>query len=150
MRYQWLIAMAASGWLFATLGVAPATASDVNSLVVNQFNAVSGDKYLDSGQSDPQLGRVEGNGQNWLQLLTTKTDPGKNTIDLQGYQIDWSYDKDASDYGSGVMTFSNDPVWAAVPLGTAITINEDKEVWYLNQTPPNPPNPDGDPVAPAA
>ena len=50
--------MAASGLLSVPLGVVPATASDVNSLVVNQFNAVSGDKYLDNGQSDPQLSRL--------------------------------------------------------------------------------------------
>jgi Dockerin type I domain len=124
-----------------------ATADDTNALIMNQYNAVSGSVYLKNGKSDGELGRVEGNGQNWLQFLTTKADPGKNTLDLQGYQIDWSYDKgDGTSSGSGSITFSNDPVWAAVPMGTAINITEDQQVWYLNNTPPNPPNPDGDPT----
>ncbi len=70
-----------------------------------------------------------------MQLLTTKTDPGRNTLNLQGYEIDWSYHKDSQSFGSGVVRFSNDPTWAAVPLGTAITINEWQKAWYLKNTP---------------
>ena len=112
-----------------------AVADTTDALIMNQANAVSGGKYLQPGKTDDTFGRVEGNGQNWMQLLVSKTDPGKNTLNLQGYQIDWSYNKDAQDYGSGTITFSNDPVWSQVPLGTAITINEAKQAWYLINTP---------------
>ncbi len=125
---------------------ARSTADTVDALIMNQANAVSGSKYLQPGKTDESLGRVEGNGQNWMQLLVTKTDPGKNTLDLQGYQIDWSYNKsDGTSSGSGVITFSNDPVWQNVPLGTAITINEAQQAWYLIDTPDSSTgNPDGD------
>ncbi|MES1213335.1 MAG: hypothetical protein ABUL64_02000, partial [Singulisphaera sp.] len=117
-----------------------------NALILNQANAVSGGKYLSPGKTDDVFGRIEGNGQNWLQFLVAKTDAGKNTLDLRGYQIDWSYNKDNANtsFGSGVITFSNDPVWQNVPLGTAITINEYKQAWYLINTPDNITNPDGD------
>ncbi|HEY4309597.1 MAG TPA: dockerin type I domain-containing protein [Pirellulales bacterium] len=121
-----------------------AIADDTDALILNQGNAVSGGKYLQPGKTDAVFGRVEGNGQNWMQLLVTKTDPGKNTIDLQGYQVDWSYNKDAADYGSGTITFSNDPAWGSVPLGTAITINEAQSAWYLINTPDSTTNPNGD------
>ena len=117
---------------------------DANALILNQANAVSGGKYLKPDETDASLGRLEGNGQNWLQFLVAKTDAGKNTLDLQGYEIDWSYKKDATDFGSGTIKFSNDPVWQNVPLGTAITINEDREAWYLINTPDSTTNPNGD------
>jgi len=143
MKNLIVVSVAVLGASFSSAAVADTT----NALIMNQFNAVSGGSYLDSGKFDTQLGRVEGNGQNWLQLLTTKADPGKNTLNLQGYEIDWSYNKsDGTSSGSGVIKFSNDPVWSNVPLGTAITINEYQKVWYLNDTPPNPPNVDGDPT----
>lgn len=112
-----------------------AKADSVDSLILNQANAVSGGKYLSPGKTDASFGRLEGNGQNWMQLLVTKTDPNKNTLNLQGYQIDWSYAKDGQNFGSGVITFSNDSVWSQVPLGTAITINESQQAWYLINTP---------------
>ena len=129
-------------WFSATSHLVVADSTDA--LILNQGNAVSGGKYLQSGKTDETFGRIEGNGQNWMQLLVSKTDPGKNTLNLQGYQIDWSYSKDAADYGSGTITFSNDPVWASVPLGTAITINEAQSAWYLIDTPDSTTNPDGD------
>ncbi|HVU89954.1 MAG TPA: dockerin type I domain-containing protein [Pirellulales bacterium] len=130
--------------LFASIA-SYAAADTTDALILNQANAVSGSKYLSAGKTDNSFGRVEGNGQNWMQLLVTKTDPGKNTLNLQGYQIDWSYNKDAQDFGSGVITFSNDPVWQSVPMGTAITINESQQAWYLINTPDSSTgNPDGD------
>jgi hypothetical protein len=122
-----------------------ALADTTDALLLNQANAVSGGKYLKSGKTDASWGRVEGNGQNWMQLLVSKTDPGKNTLNLQGYQIDWAYSKDSQNFGSGVITFSNDPVWQQVPLGTAITVNESQQAWYLINTPDiSTGNPDGD------
>lgn len=141
MRKFFLVIGVASGLLVAKAAQADST----NALILNQANAVSGSKYLD-GTSDTTLGRIEGNGQNWLQFLTTKTDPGKNTINLQGYEIDWSYSKtDGTSSGSGSITFTNDPLWSAVPLGAAITINEYQQAWYLINTPDYPGNANGDP-----
>lgn len=129
-----------------------------NKLILNEANCVSGGSYLGGARVDPTLGRVQGNGQNWLELLVVGADPGKHTLDLRGWKLDWSYqDPDIADqdnHGDGTITFSDDPLWAAVPMGTMISMTEWKEVYYLTNTPPydNPPggeieNPDGDPLA---
>ena len=115
---------------------------------MNEANTVSGSAFLDSGNSDATYGRVEGNGQNWYELLVVQGDPKpgggfKNTIDLRSWTINWSYDKQLSagetqvGHGSGVMTFSDDPLWAAVPRGTMLTISEWQDAWYLTNTPAN-------------
>lgn len=122
-----------------------ARAAAPGSLLLNEANTVSGGKYLESGKSDPTLGRLEGNGQNWMNFVVAGNDAGKHTLDLRGWEVDWSYNKDGTSMGSGTMTFSQDPTWAAVPQGTMITVNEYQKAWYLVNTPPAPGNPDGDP-----
>jgi|GEM_PF-3325482 len=132
------------GTLFGCVGIARAAAP--NSLILNEANAVSGDsKYLGGGKSDPTLGRLEGNGQNWLEFVVAGTDAGKHTLDLRGFTMDWLYNKDASTFGNGKITFSQDPIWAAVPQGTMITLNEWQKAWYQINTPPAPGNSHGDP-----
>jgi hypothetical protein len=45
------------------------------------------------------------------------------------------------------MTFSQDSLWSAVPLGATIVVNEFREAWYLTNTPDElSGNPDGDPI----
>jgi hypothetical protein len=57
-----------------------------------------------------------------------------NTLDLRGWKIEWTYDKniptEPDAFGEGVITFSQDPLWAAVPRGALITFNEWQKVWY--------------------
>jgi hypothetical protein len=65
-----------------------------NSLLFNEGNAVSGSKFL-NGNSDATFGRVEGNGQNWFELLVVQGDEldgggFKNTLDLRGWTINWT------------------------------------------------------------
>src|SRR6185503_15151103 len=104
-----------------------------NALVMNEVNMVSGNNFLEKNKIDTALGRVQGNGQNWWEFLVVAGDPGKNTLDLRGWTIDWSYHKlpattdpqphtDPNQYGNGTITFSNDPLWAAVPRGTMLTV----------------------------
>jgi hypothetical protein len=116
------------------------------SLLLNEANTVSGGAYLEKGKADPALGRLEGNGQNWINFVVAGNDPSKHTLDLRGGEMDWSYHKsDNTSFGSGVMKFSQDATWASVPQGTMITVNEFQKAWYLINTPPGPGNPDGDP-----
>ena len=142
-----------SGWFL--VGLASFTAAvisqsafafDHNSLVLNEFNGVSGTKFLANGSAaDSGFGTVQGNGQNWLEFLVVQGDPKagggyKNTLDLRGWTINWSFDKDnahfnnqppsALSYGSGAIQFSQDPLWAAVPRGTMITMSEWSDAWY--------------------
>ncbi len=138
------------GWLFRLgtfIGVCAslsAFAAAPNSLLLNEANNVSGGSFLDKGRADPAFGRVEGNGQNWFELLVVQGDelPGggfKNTLDLRGWTIEWSYDKDNLHVqkGAGTIRFTQDPLWAAVPRGSLITISEWQDAWYLVDTPPS-------------
>jgi hypothetical protein len=118
-----------------------------DSLILNEANTVSGDKYLDPtkspGRMDPTFGRVQGNGQNWLEFMVAQGDDlgggvFKNTLDLRGWKLDWSFDKgDGTSSGSGEMRFTNDPAWAAVPRGTVLTISEWQDAWYSKTADPN-------------
>ena len=112
-----------------------------NSLILNEANTVSGTKYLDPANTptrmDTALGRVQGNGQNWLEFLVVQGDDlgggaFKNTLDLRGWKLDWQYNKDnlGVSMGHGELKFTDDPVWAAVPRGTILTISEWQDVWY--------------------
>lgn len=135
------------GWLL--LGtLIPAVAQAVpQTLIMNEANAVSGGDYLGGGRSDPALGRVQGNGQNWFEFLVAGADAGKNTLDLRGYKVEWSYNKGDGSLGSGVMTFSQDSLWSNVPRGTLIMVNEFQKAWYLTNTPDfDSGNPNGDPI----
>jgi hypothetical protein len=125
-----------------TSWIAPIRAAAPNSFILNEANTVSGDSFLEDDKSDASFGRLQGNGQNWLEFLVVQGDQRsgggfKDTVDLRGWQLDWSYQKDdvLDKHGAGVMTFSNDPIWAAVPRGTLLTISEWKEAWYLTSTP---------------
>jgi hypothetical protein len=137
MHIQFRLYVTLGAWA-ALLGATSAFSAVTNSLIMNEVNTVSGEDFIDKGRSDAALGRVEGNGQNWWELLVVASDPGKNTLDLRGWKIDWSYHKlpsvmgpdNLNDFGSGVITFSSDPLWAAVPRGTLLTISEWKDVWY--------------------
>ncbi len=130
-------------------GASAAWAAAPNAVIMNEANAVSGGNYLGGGRFDPVLGRVQGNGQNWFELLIGRSDAGKKSLDVRGWKIEWSYDKqDGLNYGNGTITFSNDALWSGVPQGAMVTVNEWKEAWYLTNTPDfDSGNPDGDPVA---
>jgi hypothetical protein len=127
-------------WLFATTAFAAAP----NSLILNEGNAVNGAKFLSNGATDATLGRLEGNGQNWLEFLVVQGDDlgggaFANTLDLRGWTINWSYDKqdpaNPNQFGSGVIQFTNEPLWAAMPRGTMLSVSEWKQAWYLINTP---------------
>ena len=134
-RLSLLLAVACS--MISLPGAADAAVR--NSFMLNEANAVTGSKFLESNKFDATLGRLQGNGQNWLEFIAVQGDelPGggfAHTLDLRGWKLEWSYDKkdiaDPNKYGSGTIAFTNDPLWAAVPVGTLLTINEWKEAWY--------------------
>ncbi|MEE3327613.1 MAG: CotH kinase family protein [Myxococcota bacterium] len=94
---------------------------------LNEYNAVSGSNFLNGGTltadedgglaSDLYLGRVEGNGGDWFELVLT--DDG---VDLRGWQLEISVE--------GVLEttlfFSQDILWTQLQAGTIITVSEDQ------------------------
>lgn len=96
-------------------------------VALNELNAVSSSRFLGGGVagdiangSDATLGRIEGNGGDWFELVVIE-----DNLDLRGWTIDiWTSDtgvaaKDAS------LTFGNDPILNDLLAGTIITISED-------------------------
>ena len=94
-------------------------------LFLNEYNAVSSTKWLNGGDasadsaggqaSDITLGRIQGNGGDWFELVLTES-----AIDLRGWQLDI--------YVLGVLdttlVLSQDVLWTQLEAGTIITVAE--------------------------
>ena len=133
------VSFSISACLVALVATTSALAAVPNSFVMNEVSMVSGSDFLEKGRADSSLGRVQGNGQNWWEFLVVAGDTGKNTLDLRGWTIEWSYHKlpsvqgqpdNLNKFGNGTITFSQAPLWSAVPRGTMLTMSEWQDVWY--------------------
>lgn len=110
-------------------------------LVINEFNAVAtnqyldGDTYADSSDADSVLGRIPGNGGDWIELVVVK-----DHLDVRGWKLAWAepgaaegidFNTSGDDlwYGNedvlqGTLTFSTNAVWSDLRIGTIVTISE--------------------------
>lgn len=87
-------------------------------VVLNEYNAVKGSEVLDDDGTDTTFGTVEGNGGDWIELLTT-TD-----VDLRGWQVElWNRENGPLEL-TDTITFSNNALLADIAAGTIITIAE--------------------------
>ncbi len=94
------------------------------SVVLNEYNGVSSTKFLTGGAADARLGRIEGNGNNWFELVVTGSGVLGSTVDMRGWKIQ------ISDVGTGprladTLTLSQSTFWQSVPAGTILTFTED-------------------------
>ena len=94
------------------------------SVVLNEYNGVSSTKFLTGGAGDARLGRIEGNGNNWFELVVTGSGVLGSTVDMRGWKIQ------ISDVGTGprladTLTLSQSTFWQSVPAGTILTFTED-------------------------
>ena len=114
--------------LLALACILPNANSVEADVVINEWNAVRGDRFLDGGDgSDSFFGTVEGNGGNWLELVVVGGGFG-TTVDMRGWQLQWGEDEDENGSYSatelGVINFTNNSFWSSVESGTIITIIE--------------------------
>jgi len=91
-------------------------------IVLNEFNGVGASDLHASLAGDLRLGRIEGNGGDWFELVVVGTGFG-SAVDMRGWQID------VSQVTGGVrltdtITLSQDSFWAAVPAGSILTFTE--------------------------
>ena len=90
-------------------------------LALNEYNAVSGSKYLGGGDNsvsepaDSRLGRIQGNGGDWFELVVIE-----DHLDIRGWQLS------IVDNGGGaqILNFSNSNIWSDLRAGTLITVSE--------------------------
>ena len=92
-------------------------------VVLNEYNAVGGTSLHASLDGDLRLGRIEGNGGDWFELVVRGEGVG-STVDMRGWKIQ------VSQVTGGVrltdtITLSQDIFWAAVPAGMILTFTED-------------------------
>ena len=96
-------------------------------LHLNEFNAVSSTKFLNGGTitadddgglaGDVYLGRVQGNGGDWFELVLTE-----DGIDLRGWQLEiW-----VEGVLETTLVLSEDSLWTQLQAGTIITVSEDQ------------------------
>jgi len=97
------------------------------SVLLNEFNAVSSSQYLGGGSagdvtngSDLALGRVLGNGGDWIELVVLE-----EGADLRGYTFEISHLEDGVRSTSGSLTLRNRAIFTGLHAGTIITISED-------------------------
>jgi hypothetical protein len=84
-------------------------------VVLNEWNAVEEGSWLDDDGADDALGRLAGNGGDWIELLILRD------IDLRGASLEMVHR--AGDAGS--LVFTDDPLLAHLRAGTLLTIAED-------------------------
>jgi len=129
--------------LAATETITLFISGDNNPVLVNEYNAVDSDEFLNSGDADQDseggaaadtfFGRMEGNGGDWFELVVVGLgDDGDNDpatpvtpvagshVDLRGWRIDIQ-----SDGKTETIVLSQAAYWAAVPAGTLLTFIED-------------------------
>lgn len=92
-------------------------------VVLNEYNAVSGTSLHASLDGDLRLGRIEGNGGDWFELVVLGTGFG-TTVDMRGWKIQVSQVTDG-DRLTDTITLSQNNFWAAVPAGMILTFTED-------------------------
>ncbi|MCP5059418.1 MAG: PEP-CTERM sorting domain-containing protein [bacterium] len=102
-------------------------------LILNEYNAVSEDKLLKNGASDPFLGTppgtpVDGNGSlglpvgeqnDWLELVVVA-----DGLDIRGWSLQLIDDGNPAQ----LVTFTADPLWANLAAGTIIVVFEADDI----------------------
>jgi len=93
-------------------------------VIINEWNAVGPNKFLEDNGTDTFFGRVAGNGGDWIELVVIKPN-----ADLRGYKIEWK--NGDSPAKTGNLTFSNSTKWnggalgGGLKAGTIIVLRED-------------------------
>jgi len=111
--------------LIAVGSLASPLAAAAAPVILNEYNAVGADVYLDTDEfggslkTDTFFGRIQGNGGNWFELVVVD-----DHVDMRGWSLNWDYFDDADNQGSGVLALTNDPLWSDLRSGTILTFGE--------------------------
>ncbi|MBI4516365.1 MAG: CotH kinase family protein [Deltaproteobacteria bacterium] len=115
------------GALLLTCGAMSANRAFAAPLLLNEYNAVRSDQFLNGGDAgadddggqaaDPFFGRVAGNGGDWFELVVVA-----DNLDIRGWQVAVSDNDGAT---QAVLTFSNAALWSNLRAGSIITVAED-------------------------
>ncbi|MDB4544412.1 lamin tail domain-containing protein [Akkermansiaceae bacterium] len=106
-----------------SLSIAPASSP----IILNEYNGVAPDSYLNGGAVDDldgavdsKLGRIPGNGGAWMEFIVTGTGVANSTVDMRG----WTFSI-TSDDQTRVLHLSDHIALATIPAGTILTFTEE-------------------------
>jgi len=95
-------------------------------IILNEYNAVAGSEFLNGGNSqvdndggrasDSYFGRVQGNGDDWFELVVIT-----DHLDMRDWMLDFYSDGAFAE----TLTLTDHSIWADLRSGTIITISED-------------------------
>jgi hypothetical protein len=86
-------------------------------VILNEYNTVKAEKLLKENGQDSYLGRVEGNGGSWFELVVVED------VDMRNWRFHW-INNDDTDF-EGNIFLSDDDAWAQMKAGTIITFIQD-------------------------
>ena len=100
-------------------------------VLVNEYNAVSSGSFLNDGNleadidggtaTDTLLGRVQGNGGDWFELVVVGDGTANSTVDLRGWTIEL---RENFDFNPETIVLSQNDYWSNVRAGTILTFME--------------------------
>ena len=98
-----------------------------SSIILNEYNAVADDAFLDGGDeddldgaADPRLNRIAGNGGGWVEFtITGPLGTPDTTVDLRNWTL-----RIENDETSRILKLADHPALAAIPTGTILTFTE--------------------------
>lgn len=93
-------------------------------IVVNEYNAVRPGNPLKSGGSDSYFGAINGNGGDWFELVVVGDGTAGSTVDMRGWTINLTLNRDVSDLDAGNLVLSQDAYWSNVQVGTILTFTQ--------------------------
>jgi len=89
-------------------------------LLVNEYNAVSPNRFLGSNASDVFWGRILGNGGDWIELVVVA-----DHLDIRGWQVEVRDAVGLPGESAQTLTLSSDPLLADLRGGTILTVGEE-------------------------
>jgi hypothetical protein len=91
------------------------------SVVLNEYNAVSGNNRLNGGTGrDITFGSIFGNGGNWFELLVID-----DHVDMRGWNLVWHEDEQVNgETATGTLTLADNSIWSDLRSGTLLTFIE--------------------------
>lgn len=84
-------------------------------VILNEYNAVGNNQFLEDSASDTFWGRVEGNGGDWFELVVIT-----DHLDMRG----WTLTMSDSDAQVATLTLTDHAVWSDLRSGTILTVSE--------------------------
>jgi hypothetical protein len=88
-------------------------------ILVNEYNAVSPNGFLEEGAADSFFGRILGNGGDWFELVIVA-----DHLDLRGYRVVVRDEAGTIDETTEILTFADHPLLADLRSGTILTVSE--------------------------